>query len=139
MPFCANCGKENEAGAKFCADCGQTMNGGGNQGMAGTAGAPVAVNVDVKGLVSQLGSFDKMITPVIIKIIFWIGLVASGILGLLLIFSGLTASFGGGGQVVTGLLALVVGPIFARVYCELLILFFKIHESLISISYNLDE
>lgn len=75
-------------------------------------------------------NFDKMITPVIIKVIFIIGVVVTTLLGLGMIVSGLGSPYGGGISVFMGLLTLVVGPIFNRVYCELIIVVFKVHEAL---------
>jgi hypothetical protein len=77
--------------------------------------------------------FDKMVTPLIIQILFWIGLALSVLFGLVLIFQGLTSQYRGGFTVFMGLLYLVVGPIVVRIYCELLIVFFKIHENLVAI------
>lgn len=84
-------------------------------------------------MLKEFMRFDKMITPSIIKIIFWIGVGISILSGLILIFTGLTTRFGGGPQVLMGLLVVVLGPLFARIYCELLIIFFKIHETLVEI------
>ena len=81
--------------------------------------------------------FDKMITPVIIKIIFWIGLVASVIIALGMIISGLGSRWGGGVEVLTGLVTLVLGPLMVRIYCELLIVIFKINDSLSEIKENI--
>lgn len=78
-------------------------------------------------------TFDKMITPSIIKIVFYLGIIASIISGLAMIFSGINAYYGGGVQVFTGILTIVFMPIVVRIYCELLIVIFKIHESLIEI------
>lgn len=75
-------------------------------------------------------SFDKMITPVIIKIIFIIGLIITTLIGLSMVFSGLRAHYGGGVQVFFGLIILIFGPVFVRVNCELMIVVFKIHEAL---------
>ena len=71
---------------------------------------------------SQFTKFDKMITPSIIKILFWIGTIFSVITGLVMMFQG-------GFAVITGLFTIVLGPIATRVYCELLIVIFKIHRS----------
>lgn len=73
-------------------------------------------------------SFDTMITPKIIKVLFWIGLVVSGIYGLILIFAGLGE--GEGILSILGLVVFVVGALITRVYSELLIIMFKIHETL---------
>ncbi len=75
-------------------------------------------------------TFRKMITPIIIQILFWIGAVGAVLWSLFLIFSGATASYGGGGLVLIGLVALFLGPILVRIYCELLILLFRVHDTL---------
>jgi len=69
-------------------------------------------------------TFDKFITPVIIQILFWLGLAGIVIMSLLLIVSDAP----GGGLV--GLLYLLLGPIFWRVYMEIILVFFKIREEL---------
>ena len=76
--------------------------------------------------------FDKMITPAIIQVIFYISLAASALIGLGQIVTGI-ASHGGGLQIFTGIMVLVISPIIVRVYCELLIVMFKIHESLVEL------
>jgi hypothetical protein len=72
-------------------------------------------------------SFDTMITPLIIKIVFWIGVAGCVIGGIVMMIQG---SF------LTGLLVLVLGPICVRIYCEILIVIFRIHESLVEIKHN---
>lgn len=80
-------------------------------------------------MLSNFTSFDKMITPTIIKILFYIGVAASIIFALGIMFKG-------GFAVLLGLIWLVLGPVMVRVYCELLIVMFKVHESLIAIRRN---
>jgi hypothetical protein len=82
--------------------------------------------MDISGLLT----FKKMITPVIIQTLFWVGTGIAVIAGLIGIGSGLSSSYGGGSQVLAGLLILVLGPVFARIYCELLILLFRTYETL---------
>lgn len=84
-------------------------------------------------------NFDSMITPIIIKIIFWVGLGASVLSGLGIIISGLNSPWGGGAQVIGGLLIIVVGPLVVRIYCELLIIMFKMHEALQDIRQSLKK
>ncbi|AKG03779.1 hypothetical protein AAV35_002555 [Salimicrobium jeotgali] len=74
--------------------------------------------------------FNKMITPSIIKIIFIIGVVISVLMGISLIGAGLDNPYGGSGSVFMGLLTIVIGPLVTRVYCEIIIVVFKMHESL---------
>ncbi len=74
--------------------------------------------------------FKKMITPIIIQILFWIGAAGSILLGLIGIVGGAAAQSGGGGMMFVGLLWILLGPIFARIYCELLIVIFSINDTL---------
>lgn len=65
--------------------------------------------------------FKKMITPAAIQIIFWIGVAALVIAALGVMF---TENFFAG----VGLL--VVGPIAWRIYCELVMILFRIYDRL---------
>ncbi|NLK62634.1 MAG: DUF4282 domain-containing protein [Fusobacteria bacterium] len=72
-----------------------------------------------------------MLTPIFIKWIFIFSLIVIFIAGIVMITKGATARYGGGGQVITGLLTMIIGPLVARIQCELFIVIFKIHESLV--------
>lgn len=72
----------------------------------------------------DLLAFRRMITPKIIKIIFWIGVVLSVIYGL--------ATLIGDGNLL-GLLMIIIGPFVVRIVCELFILPFQINETLTDI------
>jgi uncharacterized protein DUF4282 len=74
-------------------------------------------------------SFRRMITPVIIQTLFWI-FTAIAVLG------GLVLLFRGGSGTLLGLIWIVVGPLIARVYCEILIVIFRINETLTDIRTN---
>jgi hypothetical protein len=78
-------------------------------------------------------TFRKMITPIIIQVVFWIGAVLVALYGLWLIFSGATASVRGGQLVLSGLVTLLLGPLFWRIFCELLIVVFRINDTLTEI------
>ena len=78
-------------------------------------------------------AFRTMVTPVIIQIIFWVGVAACIILGLGGIFS--ASGPRPGIQIGTGLLFLVLGPLVVRIYCEILIIFFRINETLTEIKH----
>ncbi len=39
-------------------------------------------------------------------------------------------SYSGGGQVLIGMVVLIVGPLLIRIYCELAIVFFRMSETL---------
>ncbi len=78
-------------------------------------------------------SFRKMITPIIIQVVFWIGAVIIALAGLWNIFRGATEYAGGGTLVLYGLLTLLLGPLFWRIFCELLVVIFRINETLTEI------
>ncbi|MEW6212472.1 MAG: DUF4282 domain-containing protein [Acidobacteriota bacterium] len=84
-------------------------------------------------------TFRKMITPIIIQIIFWIGVALVVILGFLTIAAGASAFRDGGLVILIGLLYIVLGPIIVRVYCELIIVAFRMNESLSDIKNILER
>ncbi len=73
----------------------------------------------------DLLSFNRMVTPVFIHVIYWIGIVTVVLAGL--------AVVAGGGGILKGLLAMVVGLIVVRVGCEVLIVLFRINDNLAAI------
>jgi hypothetical protein len=79
-------------------------------------------------------SFDEMVTPLMIKIVYWIGIGASVLSGLGLVFTGIGSRYGGGGAVISGLLVIVFGPLMVRIWCELMIVLFEIHKNLVDIN-----
>ena len=80
----------------------------------------------------ELLSFRKMITPTIIQILFWIGAGLAVIAGFFMIIGGLINLRGGGAALVfLGLLYICIGPIVVRIYCELIILLFKIYVEIV--------
>jgi len=86
--------------------------------------------------VNDFFSFRTMITPVIIQLIFWIGVALCIIFGIGAMFVG---SRYGGGNPAYGLLILIGGPVVVRIYCEILIIFFRINETLTEIKHALEQ
>lgn len=74
-------------------------------------------------------SFHTMLTPIIIQILFWVGVAATVIAGVILIAAGK----------VQGILVIILGPIVVRVYCEILIIFFRINDTLEEIKEILEK
>lgn len=68
--------------------------------------------------------FKKMITPALIRVLFWLGVAGAILAG----FIGLVA-----GQYLAGILMILLGPIAVRIYCEVMILFFVINDTLTEI------
>ena len=85
-------------------------------------------------MLNKFFNFDEMVTPLIIKIIYWFGIVVTVLSGLGGIISGIGSRYGGGVTVIVGLLTIVFGPLLVRVWCELLIVLFEIHKNLVEIN-----
>jgi hypothetical protein len=74
--------------------------------------------------------FRRMLTPVLVQLIFWLGVIAC-------IFTGIVDI--ARNQILAGLQILILGPILVRVFCEVLILFFRINETLTEIKNTVKE
>lgn len=72
--------------------------------------------------------FDLMITPWIIRILYWILQVVVIIAGLYSMFSGARVGYGMGGFA-GGLIMIIGGSLVLRMYLELMIVLFKISEN----------
>lgn len=81
--------------------------------------------------------FRKMVTPAIIQILFWVGAGISVLAGLIMMGSSFSRFVPTGATFFSGLLTLVLGPIAVRIYCEILILFFRMNETLTEIKNGL--
>ena len=80
-------------------------------------------------------AFRTMITPVIIQILFWVGVALCIIFGIGYILVG--SRYGAAGPFY-GLMLIIFGPLVVRIYCEILIIFFRINETLTEIKHDLD-
>ncbi len=72
--------------------------------------------------------FDSMLTPKIISIVYWLLLLAAVVGGFGSMFSGYGGF--GFGSFFKGLFLMVAGAVGARIWCELLIVLFKMNEAL---------
>lgn len=68
--------------------------------------------------------FDSMLTPKIITFVYWLMLLAAVASGVTSMFTPYSGGF------IIGLVILIAGVIAARIWCELLIVLFKIHDNL---------
>ena len=85
---------------------------------------------------SDFWAFRTMVTPVIIQVLFWVGVMVCIIAGLVMIVMGIKLP--GEQMVLKGVLLAILGPLGVRVYCEILIVFFRINETLTEIKHSLD-
>jgi hypothetical protein len=75
-------------------------------------------------------TFRHMLMPLLIQILFWVGMVLSIVTGVIDLFRG---------QIANGVSLIILGPIMVRLACELTILFFRINETLTDIKNILGE
>lgn len=151
---CQHCGASVSEESLFCDNCGRPLppraatGGQASQGPTspptwpGARGGQAAsrpVYHEYSGGVRDFLSFRKMITPIIIQIIFWVGVGFCLLGGLIMIVMGATTRFGGGVQVLSGLLLFFLGPIAVRIYCELLIVFFRMNETLTDLRHLMER
>lgn len=148
---CPNCGTRSHPGAAQCSRCG-TMLPRAQQGypgqpalarapapatyarshaMAGAGGASLRPQAHVprapeRSPIKEFLTFRRMVTPVVIQVIFWLGIAG-------VITTGLVAI---GTNATEGVAMIVFGPLVIRIYCELLIVFFRINDHLNEIREN---
>jgi hypothetical protein len=87
--------------------------------------------------VKDFWAFRTMVTPLIIQIIFWVGSIVCIAVGLYLIF--LADEYTFSRHVFKGVLLIIFGPLAVRIYCEILIIFFRINETLTEIKHVLER
>ena len=82
-------------------------------------------------------TFDKFITPKFITVLYWLLIVFHLIVGIGLMSSGIGGNpyhYRGGGMTFSGFLLglfyIVVMAVLTRVFCELILVFFRINENL---------
>ena len=78
--------------------------------------------------------FRRMVTPILIQIVFWVVVIIAILGGLDKLLSGPHLS-----ERVGGLAIIILGPLVARVYAEMLILIFKINETVTEIKNNTER
>ena len=79
--------------------------------------------------------FRTLITPVVIQIIFWLGVIGCIVGGIIMASTAEDDSYYGdgdtdGAQVAMGILVIIFGPLFWRIYCELMMIQFRIHGAI---------
>jgi len=72
-------------------------------------------------------AFRKMITPVFIQVIFWV-LVAIIVIGAIALLAN--------GSALEGILTLILGPLVVRIYAEIFLVIFRIHDDVSAIRGN---
>jgi hypothetical protein len=84
-------------------------------------------------------TFRKMLTPIVIQVLFWLGVVACILGGIGAILTGFARIDRVPELIGIGILAVVFGPLVVRIYCEWLIVLFRINDTLTEIRRNTDR
>lgn len=74
--------------------------------------------------------FRRMIVPIFIQVVFWIAVLGCVGMGIFAIIQGVGMREGGALAILSGLGLIFVGPFVVRIYAELIIVLFRINESL---------
>jgi hypothetical protein len=74
--------------------------------------------------------FEKMIVPSLVKVAYYLGCAIAIVVGVVAIINGASSRMGGGLQVVSGLMTVIVGPLLIRIVCEQVIVLFGIYDRL---------
>ena len=133
--FCIKCGSALDEGADTCPQCGTAVIGAATQTTA-TSNKPPPYSPGSQSDMSSFQSFinfDIMITPMFMKIIYVVISALIAVAALVGLFSG--QALLSIGSLVGGVIALV----FFRVYCEIMIVFFKMHDNLKRIRKNTER
>jgi hypothetical protein len=72
-------------------------------------------------------TFRAMVTPLLIQVLFWLGTITCVLAGISTILLSGKRDIS---VVFSGLVLMVFGPLGVRIYCELIILLFKIYDEL---------
>ncbi len=83
--------------------------------------------------IQDMTSFDKFLTPTLIKVVYWIGNAGIALISLMMILSAFSYMGRGVMQVLGAIVFFVVGVIFWRVMCEGIMLSFRIYDRLTEI------
>ena len=76
----------------------------------------------------DLLTFNKLITPTVIKIVYWIAIIFALISGAINIVHGINQD--SAVMLIVGVVTLVAGPIYVRVMCEIILIAFKLLSEL---------
>jgi len=153
--FCSSCGAAAEKNAAYCPECGKAMNHetpihetptydekGVMPPHPSLSPPPPYVQQMHQPYVKPPGSFDlrrfltfeMMITPLIIKILYVAGSIIIVLIALFAMFGGISNS--NFGLFFTGIFGGTIGLVAYRVYLEVMILLFKIYQELKAINKN---
>ena len=72
-------------------------------------------------------TFRKLIAPVLIQVIFWLGTASAVIGGLIIVFT--APYYRVGSAILSGVALILLGPVVLRIWAEFMTAVFRIHSS----------
>lgn len=132
--FCTCCGASNLDDAEFCVNCGESMGQDQGKGKSSRPKGLKDISLLKKGSFLQAlfdFSFNHFFTPKIIKVLYGLSIFSAGLIAVLFIILGFSASTG------FGIFALLIGAplifflavICSRICLELMIAIFRIADT----------
>ena len=103
------------------------------------AGSPHPVGNGGGSGMADFLAFRSFIAPMVIQVAFWISVFLCLMSGIYIMAADFVGRGDGGSaawQIIAGLIMIVLGPIMARVCCELLLLAFRIHDELKQVNHS---
>ena len=85
----------------------------------------------------SLLSFKEFVTPSIMKVVYWVGIIGIAIVGLAQVIRGL--KYDSATELIGGIFFLVLAPLYLRVLCELILVAFQISTDLSAIRYSTEK
>jgi hypothetical protein len=133
--FCTSCGASNLDDAEFCVNCGESMSQDQGKGKPSRPKGLKDVSLLKKGCFLQAlfdFSFNHFFTPRIIKVLYGLSIFSAGLIAVLFIIFGFSASTGFGifALLVGAPLIFLVSVICSRICLELMVAIFRIAETL---------
>lgn len=83
--------------------------------------------------------FDVMVFPKVATVLYLLLVAIAVLFGFATVIRGMSMPWGGGTMIVSGLLLIVIGPFFIRLWFEALLVFFKVYDRLRDINNKLDK
>lgn len=134
---CSECGFEYNApmGGEIppCPRCERNRPENSSDSELGNTGAMGTTGNNSKGSIGEFFAFQIMLSGVLVKISYIIGMVLISLWGIVMTFSVIDFGIGAKRQFVEGVFILLLGNIMWRLICESAVVLFEIHKSLISI------
>ena len=83
--------------------------------------------------------FRRMVAPWVIMVLFWLGVAGAVLVGLIILVMGMLGKGIGMAEALVGLISIPINILLVRLYCELMIVIFRMNETLTDIKNSLER